>query len=78
MFNKWDMLSFPPHEFLLMKHFLLRHRNKTMSLGDSMQIQQLIPLLWDFVLEVQFYKKKNLNLNLCAITDNDFLLLPLG
>lgn len=49
-----------------MKHFLLWRRNKTMSLGDSVQIQQLIPLLWDFVSEVQFYKKKkNLNLNLC-------------
>jgi len=53
------MLRFPPHEFLLMKHFLLRHKNKTISLGDSMQIQQLILLLWDFVLEVQFYEKKS-------------------
>lgn len=60
MLSKWDTLSFPPREFLLMKHFLLRHGNETVSLGDSMQIQQLIPLLWDFVLEVQFYEKKKI------------------
>lgn len=56
------MPGFLPREFLLMKHFLLHHRNKTESLGDSVQIQQLIPLLRDFVLEVQFHegRKKNL------------------
>lgn len=56
MFDKWDMPACPPREFLLMKHFLLHHRNKTGSLGDSVQIQQLIPLLRGFVSEVQFHE----------------------